>query len=209
MSGVGSSPAPANWKALPSIVHTPASYVKALDFDDVFEVARPVELEIGSGDGSFLARYAELHRETNFLGIERLLGRLRKLDKKARKLGLDNLKIIRLEAAYFTGYLLPAGSLRAIHIYFPDPWPKAKHERHRLIQPDFLKSARRALSDGGTLYLRTDDLPYFEQMLEVCGAAEGFAAMETPEELAAVTTDFEREFNAEGKPTNRAGYRKV
>jgi len=209
MSGALSSEVGADWKELPSIVHTPASYVEALRFDDVFDIPRPVELEIGSGDGSFLARYAELNRGTNFLGIERLLGRLRKLDKKARKLGLDNLKIIRLEAAYFTAYLLPPRSLRAIHIYFPDPWPKAKHERHRLIQPEFLKSARRALADGGTLYLRTDDVTYFEQMLEVCGAAEGFEPVTTPDELAAVTTDFEREFNAEGKPTNRAAYRRV
>ncbi len=197
-----------DWKSLPSIVHTPASYEDRLDLAEVFPVARPVELEIGSGDGSFLARYANLHPETNFLGIERLLGRLRKLDKKARRLGLDNLKIIRLEAGYFTEYLLTAESLRAIHIYFPDPWPKAKHERHRLIQPAFLQSARKALAPGGTLYLRTDDPPYFEQMLEVCGAAEGFEAVDTPVELASVVTDFEEQWNAQGKPTHRAAYRR-
>lgn len=201
--------APPDWKSLPSIVHTPASYEDRLDWADVFPVARPVELEIGSGDGSFLARYAAMHPETNFLGIERLLGRLRKLDKKARKLGLDNLKIIRLEAAYFTEYLLPPASLQAIHIYFPDPWPKAKHERHRLIQPAFLESARKALAPGGTLYLRTDDPPYFEQMLEVCGAASGFQGVEPPEALSAVVTDFEEQWTAEGKTTNRAAYRKV
>ncbi len=198
-----------DWKSLPSIVHTPASYVDRLDLAAVFPAERPVELEIGSGDGSFLAQYAKLHPETNFLGIERLLGRLRKLDKKARRLGLDNLKIVRLEAAYFTGYLLPPASLQAIHIYFPDPWPKAKHERHRLIQSAFLQAARAALVEGGVLYLRTDDVPYYEQMLEVCGAAEGFEPTETPEELAAVVTDFEEQWTAQGKPTNRAAYRKV
>jgi len=199
----------ADWKSLPSIVHTPASYEDRLDLADVFPVERPVELEIGSGDGSFLARYADLHPGINFLGIERLLGRLRKLDKKARKLGLDNLKIIRLEAGYFTEYLLPAESLRAIHIYFPDPWPKAKHERHRLIQPAFLQSARKALAPGGTLYLRTDDVPYYEQMLEVCGEADGFESVETPKELAAVVTDFEEQWTAEGKPTQRAALRRI
>ncbi len=199
----------ADWKSLPSIVHTQASYEDRLDLAEVFPVQRPVELEIGSGDGSFLAQYASLHPETNFLGIERLLGRLRKLDKKARKLGLDNLKIIRLEAGYFTEYLLPQASLRAFHIYFPDPWPKAKHERHRLIQPAFLQSAHKALAPGGTLYLRTDDVPYFEQMLEVCSEADGFEAADTPKDLAAVVTDFERQWTAEGKATNRAAYRKA
>lgn len=199
----------ADWKDLPSIVFAPESYVERLNYADIFTADRPVEIEIGSGDGSFLARYASLHPETNFLGVERLLGRLRKLDKKARRLGLDNLKIIRIEASYFTGHLLPAESVRALHIYFPDPWPKAKHAKNRLIQPGYLAAVRRVLADNGALYLRTDDAPYYEQMLEAMGETPGFEAIETPDALAAVTTDFERHFNAQGKATNYAAYRKA
>lgn len=199
----------AGWKDLPSIVFAPESYVERLNYADIFSADRPVEVEIGSGDGSFLAQYAKLHPETNFLGVERLLGRLRKLDKKARRLALDNLKIIRIEAAYFTGFLLPPGSVRALHVYFPDPWPKARHARNRLIQPAYLAAVRRALEDNGALYLRTDDTPYFEQMLEAIGETPGFEAIETPDELAALTTDFERHFNAQGTATNYAAFRKV
>ena len=166
-------------------------------------------MEIGSGDGSFLAQYAKLHPETNFLGVERLLGRLRKLDKKARRLALDNLKIVRIEAAYFTEYLLPPNSVRAVHIYFPDPWPKARHAKNRLIQPDYLNSVRKALEENGAIYLRTDDTDYFEQMREVLSETRGLELIETPDELAAVTTDFERHFNEQGTATNHAAYRKI
>lgn len=199
----------ADWKTLPSIVFTPESYVERLSYADIFPVERPVEIEIGSGDGSFLAQYAKLHPEKNFLGVERLLGRLRKLDKKARRLGLDNLKIIRIEAAYFTEYLLPPGSAQAIHIYFPDPWPKARHAKNRLIQAAYLASARKALADNGKLYLRTDDEPYYEQMLEVLAEAPGLEPIDTPDELTAITTDFERHFSAKGIATNYAAYRKA
>jgi tRNA (guanine-N7-)-methyltransferase len=201
--------ASADWKTLPSIVFTPESYVERLSFAEMFPVERPVEVEIGSGDGSFLAEYARLHPETNFLGVERLLGRLRKLDKKARRLGLDNLRIIRIEAAYFTEYLLPPGSARALHIYFPDPWPKAKHAKNRLIQTAYLASVRKALAENGALYLRTDDAPYFEQMREVLAEAPGLEPIDTPSELAVVTTDFERHFNAQGTLTNYAAYRMI
>lgn len=201
--------ASADWKTLPSIVFTPESYVERLSLAEMFPVERPVEVEIGSGDGSFLAEYARLHPETNFLGVERLLGRLRKLDKKARRLGLDNLRIIRIEAAYFTEYLLPPGSARALHIYFPDPWPKAKHAKNRLIQTAYLASVRKALAENGALYLRTDDAPYFEQMREVLAEAPGLEPIDTPSELAVVTTDFERYFNAQGTPTNYAAYRTI
>src|SRR6185503_14672391 len=97
------------------------------------------------GDATFLASYAGLHPELNFLGVERLLGRLRKLDKKGRRAGLTNVRGVRIESAYFLQYLLPNNSASALHIYFPDPWPKLKHRRHRLINQRFPELARAAL----------------------------------------------------------------
>jgi tRNA (guanine-N7-)-methyltransferase len=175
----------------------------------MFPFIQPLEVELGSGDGSFLAQYAGLHPERNFIGVERLLGRLRKLDRKATRLGLKNVRAVRMEAAYFVERLLPLESVNALHIYFPDPWPKRRHRKHRLINERFPHLARQALADGGVVYLRTDDADYFGQMKEVFGACAFFAETPTPEALASTLTDFERGFLERGIQTLRAGYRKL
>lgn len=190
-------------------IYYPASIVERLKLEDMFEVPRPLEVELGSGDGSFLIEYARLHPERNFIGVERLFGRLKKLAKKGLRLGLTNLRLMRIEAAYFTEYLLPAGSITALHIYFPDPWPKRRHRKNRLINERFTEVVRQALAVRGTLYLRTDDADYFAQMTAVFSANQAFQSVETPPELASVVTDFERDFNARGVPTLRAAYRRV
>jgi tRNA (guanine-N7-)-methyltransferase len=94
----------------------------------------------------------------------------------------------------------------ALHIYFPDPWPKRKHRRHRLINERFPALARQALAPGGAVYLRTDDNDYFEQILAVFAAAPEFKSRETPEDLATLLTDFERDFQARGIQTLRAAF---
>lgn len=190
-----------------SLFHQPASYVERLDYSRMFAPAQPLDVEIGCGDGSFLLAYAAQHPERNFLGIERLSGRIGKLDRQGRRAGLKNLSLLRIEAGYFVEYLLVPGSVAVVHIYFPDPWPKKRHHKNRLIQPPFVQELSRALAPGGTVYLRTDNAEYFAQMLEVFGGDTRFQAVETPGELKAVVTDFERDFNAQGIPTNYAAYR--
>ena len=177
-----------------SLIYRPRSYVERLNQAETFEAARPLEVELGSGDGSFLALYARSHPEHNFLGVERLLGRLRKLDRKGLRFGLSNLKLIRLEASYVVEYLLPPGSVHAMHIYFPDPWPKRRHHKHRLINPRFVEAVQPALEPGGRIYLRTDDAEYHAQISEVFGLNPAFQPAETPGSLSAVVTDFERDF---------------
>jgi len=190
-----------------SLLYPLTSVVERLDLAKLFPRAQPLEVELGSGDASFLAEYARRHPEHNFIGVERLLGRMRKLDRKGQRAGLTNLRGVRIECSYFLEYLLPPGSATALHIYFPDPWPKRRHERHRLIAERFPALARQALAPGGTVYLRTDDETYFNQMLSVFGAAPAFLPVETPSDLAGLLTDFEREFQARGVKTLRAAYR--
>jgi len=182
------------------------SILERIDLGTMFARPQPLEVELGSGDGSFLVDHARLHQDHNFIGVERLLGRIRKLDRKARRAGLANLRGVRIESSYFLEYLLPPGSAIALHIYFPDPWPKRKHRRHRLINERFPMLARQALAPGGKVYLRTDDQDYFEQMVGVFAASAAFRLAETPVELSALATDFERGFLLRGIKTLRAAY---
>jgi tRNA (guanine-N7-)-methyltransferase len=187
----------------------PPDILNRLEFAAVFPTAQPVELELGAGDGSFLLRYAGLHPERNFVGVERLQGRLRKLDRGGRRLGLKNLRCLRLEAAYVLEWLVPPASLAALHVYFPDPWPKKRHWARRLVNARFTELAARALAPGGGAYLRTDEPTYFAQMEEVFGASAAFTRAAAPAELLAVTTDFEAHFRAQGLATNQAAWRKT
>jgi tRNA (guanine-N7-)-methyltransferase len=190
-----------------SLICTLPSIVDRIDLAGLFPTDQPLEVELGSGDGSFLAEYARRHPGHNFIGVERLLGRMRKLDRKGRRAGLTNLRGVRIECAYFLEYLLPPGSASALHIYFPDPWPKRRHRRHRLINERFPGLARQALAPGGTAYLRTDDEDYFQQVVAVFQPCNEFRPVETPGELAGLLTDFERDFQARGVRTLRAAYR--
>jgi len=189
------------------LIYNLPSILERLDPEKLFPRTHPLEVELGCGDASFLVEYARQHPERNFIGVERLLGRLRKLDRKGRRAGLTNLRGVRIESSYFLEYLLPAHSVSALHIYFPDPWPKKKHRKHRLINERFPAIARAALAHGGIVYLRTDDEDYFQQMTEVFGANREFQQIETPTKLAELLTDFEREFQTRGIKILRGAYR--
>jgi tRNA (guanine-N7-)-methyltransferase len=182
------------------------SIVEPLALEALFPKPQPLEVELGCGDASFLVELALGNPDKNFIGVERLLGRITKLDRKGRRAGLKNLRGVRIESSYFLQYLLPPKSTATIHVYFPDPWPKKRHHKNRLVNERFPALARAALAVGGRIFLRTDDVPYFSQMTEVFDAARGFEKTETPSELAGLLTDFERDFQARGVKTLRAAY---
>jgi tRNA (guanine-N7-)-methyltransferase len=194
---------------LQNLIFQLRSIVEPLDLAELFPKPQPLEVELGCGDASFLVEYARRHPEKNFIGVERLLGRIAKLDKKGRRAELKNLRGIRIESAYLLQYLLPPHSATALHIYFPDPWPKKRHHKNRLINESFPALARIALVSEGIIYLRTDDADYFQQMTEVFEADKKFQEIETPINLSELLTDFEREFSAKGIKTLRAAYQRT
>jgi len=192
-----------------TVIHELPSILERLELSQLFHEGKPLEVELGSGDGSFLVDFATQHPERNFIGVERLLGRIRKLDRKARRAGLSNLRAVRIESSYFLEYLLPPHSATVLHVYFLDPWPKRKHRWHRLVNERFPALAWGALRACGTVFLRTDDRDYFSQMTDIFDASTLFKRAETPKALSAIVTDFERDFLARGVRTMRAAYEVV
>jgi tRNA (guanine-N7-)-methyltransferase len=191
------------------LIYALPSILQPIDLPELFPLARPLVVELGCGDASFLLDYARANPQWNFIGVERLLGRINKIDRKGRRLGLTNLRGVRIESGYFLEYLLPRHSAEALHVYFPDPWPKMKHRRHRFINERFPTLARQALKPKGTVYLRTDDANYFAQMQQVFAGDSHFLEVATPEELLQLKTDFEADFNARGIPTRYAAYQRA
>lgn len=202
---MNTDPAPAQVSLLIDL----ESIINPIDVNKQFLRPQPLHVELGAGDGSFIVKFAAQHPELNLLGVERLLGRLRKIDRKGQRAGLGNLRGLRIEASYFLEYLLPKKSVAALHVYFPDPWPKRKHHKNRLINEHFPELAKAVLVAGGEVFLRTDDADYFGQMTRVFEAAKFFVRMETPESLMNVITDFERNFTARGVKTLRSAWKLV
>ena len=132
--------------ASPLIYELP-SILERLDLTALFPQSQPLEVELGCGDASFLAEYARQNPATNFLGVERLMGRVKKVERKGRRLGLTNLCGVRIESAYFLEFLLPKNCATALHIYFPDPWPTKRPHKRRLIQDSFMPEVKRILTN--------------------------------------------------------------
>jgi tRNA (guanine-N7-)-methyltransferase len=189
-----------------SLIYKMESVLEHIPVEALFPSPQPLEVELGAGDGSFLAKYAQANPHVNFIGVERLLGRLRKIEKKGLRAGLTNLHLLRIEASYFLEFLLPEKSVGALHVYFPDPWPKRKHRKNRLINERFTERAGRVLTPGGMVYLRTDDADYFSQMVRVFDASSSFRKVTTPAALSLIVTDFERTFHLRGVPTLGVAY---
>jgi tRNA (guanine-N7-)-methyltransferase len=169
-----------------------------LPLDTVFDPARPLEIEIGCGKGRFLSAYAHKHPETQYLGIERLKDRVRKLDKKACRLKLDNLRILRLEAFYTFYYLLPAHRVRTVYVFFPDPWPKRRHHDRRLFSPLFLDVLWARLEVGGVIQVATDHPGYFAEIRACLTADPRYREIPAMERAADEQTEFEHIFRSQG-----------
>ena len=188
----------------------PETHVAPLDLLAIFGRAAPLQVDLGCGDGSFLCELASRYPEKNFLGIERLVGRVAKACLKAST--LENIRVLNVESSYTVRYLLPETSVETFYLLFPDPWPKRRHQRRRIVTTDFLDSIHRALADGGILRIATDQLDYFEQIRRITQNHSGFAMVDSnasPARTDLPLTKFERHFQTLGAPIYRLALRKV
>ena len=175
-----------------------------LDWSALFDNNHPVELDLGAGDGGFALAYAQQHPDINLLAVERLLGRVRKIEKRAARGKLANIRVLRLETGYTVKYLLPLESVSIVHIMFPDPWPKRRHWPRRLMQPDFVRDLAAALKPGGELRFTTDHLDYFETAQQAVTDANALQRAPDWDWSNDPKTDFQQTFDAEGRATHRA-----
>ncbi|WP_353566933.1 tRNA (guanosine(46)-N7)-methyltransferase TrmB [Haloferula sargassicola] len=187
----------------------PADYFRRAGRGEIFDRGAPLEVDLGCGDGSFLLAMAEHFPERNFLGVERLLGRVRKVCKRATRLGLENVRLLRLESRYTVEWLLPEASVSRLHLLCPDPWPKARHHRRRLFQPEFLDAVVQVLEPGGEFLFMTDHPEYFEWSDEIAGSYPGLERLPWQEgAFFYPKTDFQRQWEAEGKSMHRLRLRR-
>ena len=176
--------------------------LEPMDLGVVFESARPVEIEVGTGKGTFLLARARARPEINLLGLEYARTYALYCADRVRRAGLDNVRMLWADAGTFFKAALADRSVWRVHVYFPDPWPKRKHHRRRLIQPAFIDQVRRVLRPGGQLIIVTDHRDYFDQIRRVLADAQGLARIGFPRmaDDEIVGTNFERKYIAQGRP---------
>jgi tRNA (guanine-N7-)-methyltransferase len=175
------------------------SLTQRFDWSAIFRNDRPVEIDLGAGDGGFAVVYAARHQERNLVAVERLLGRVRKIEKRAARGALANLRVLRLELGYTVRHLLPPESLAVAHILFPDPWPKRRHWPRRLLQPEFVRDLARALTPSGELRFTTDHEDYFHSARAAVEKAACLQVGPGWDWANDPKTDFQKTFEAEGR----------
>lgn len=153
-----------------------------LDAAAVFGRSAPLVLEIGFGMGDATAQIAQAMPGTDFIGVEVHTPGVGALLKRIGEMGLTNVRVVQHDAVEVLAHMIAPGSLAGVHVFFPDPWHKKKHNKRRLVQAPFVAQLAQQLAPGGYLHCATDWQPYAEQMLEVLSAepllantAEGYA----------------------------------
>jgi tRNA (guanine-N7-)-methyltransferase len=172
----------------------PANYFAPLDLKSIFGRSAPIEVDLGCGDGTFLAGIAAANPGRDFLGIERLLGRVRSANRKITQRELPNARVLRVETSYAVQQMLPPDSVTVFHLMFPDPWPKRRHWRRRIVTGDFFPSVHRALARDGLFRIVTDQLDYFQEIERLADQSPQFMISSDPEPRRAPST-FEKRFS--------------
>jgi tRNA (guanine-N7-)-methyltransferase len=187
----------------------PADYFRRMKAEEIMRSGRPLEIDLGCGDGRFLLEMAARYPDRDFLGVERLLGRVRKVCKNIGKRWLENARVLRLESRYTAEWLLPPAYVSRLHLLCPDPWPKLRHHRRRLIQEEFLQAIWDLLEPGGEFLFKTDHPEYFDWANEKVAAFGKFERLDWPEDAFFYPkTDFQLLWESQGKSLQRLRLKK-
>lgn len=193
-----------------------------IDWEQLFGNTHPVEIEIGTGKGRFLHEASKQNPHINYIGVERAQKYVEitrdRFVKYLRHNGIDksiglfrNVRIVWTDANFFLSRYVPDESVKAYHIYFPDPWPKVRQHKRRIFRNrDFLSAITRTLySAGGRLYIATDFAEYFSEIQERLSIYTHLESIQHEEsKYKTITTNFERKYLHEGREIFRAIYKK-
>lgn len=182
---------------------------RAFVAEEIFGRRAPLEIEIGTGKARFLIEAARAHPARDFLGLERSLSYYRVSRDRVSRSALANARLIRADARTFVDACVPAGSVSAFHAYFPDPWPKKKQRKRRLLDGVFLEVLAAKLQPGGLVRIATDHPGYAEELtplLQTVPALEELAWDSFP---APPPTHYEIKYRNEGRPIRRFLLRRV
>lgn len=179
-----------------------------LDLNALFGNDHPVILEIGSGKGRFLIGTAMAHPERNLLGIEKSLHYHRVIRDRVLKRGLTNVRLINHDAFLVLRDMIPDASIAEVHVYFPDPWPRKKEQKRRIIRPEVLEQMKRVLVEGGSGIYVTDHREYFEAAAPHVEAAFPKSERRIPGPDDPPRTNYEAKYRAEGRPIFEIRFRK-
>ena len=202
-------------KEYPDVILKEEDINETVDFNALFGRDHQVHVEIGSGKGTFIVNQAKVFPEINFLGIEWASKYYRQTVDRIGRWQLKNAKMIRTEAADFVAKYLKNSSVDWFHVYFPDPWPKKRHNKRRFLSRENLTELLRCLKTNGIIQVATDHNDYYEQITEVFGDGDtifekiDFVKAADAQENEYVGTNFERKYIKEQRPVYTMAVRKL
>lgn len=192
----------------------PDRALEGLRWDEVFGREGPIEIEVGIGKGRFLLAAAAARPEVLHLGIEWANEFLRFAEIRSMKRGLENIRFVRVDAKELVARAIPESSVRAYYVFYPDPWPKKRHQKRRFFNPGTLGDLARTLEPGGWLHVATDHDDYWSAISPLVDLHPAFARQpvfggaEFPGDPSQPLTNFEAKYVVEGRSQNRGSWRR-
>ena len=193
----------------------PERALAGIDWGEVFGRTGPVEVEIGIGKGRFLLAAAAARPDVLYLGVEWANEFLRFAEVRSMRRGLENVRFARVDARDLVARAVPAASVRAYYVFYPDPWPKKRHQKRRFFNPATLGDLARTLEPGGWLHAATDHDDYWSVIEPLVDRHPAFARQpafggpEFPGDPALPLTNFEAKYVVEGRSRHRGSWRRV
>ena len=198
----------------PELRLDPDRAVETIDWLEIFGEPGPVEIEVGIGKGRFLLAAAEARPGVLHLGVEYANKYLRIAESRALKRGLENIRFVRVDARELVHRSIPTGSVSAYYVFYPDPWPKKRHQKRRFLQRETANHLARTLEAGGMLHVATDHAEYWELIEPLLDRHPQFERLAKfggsrfPLEVDGLMTNFEEKYLKEGRRRFRASWRR-
>jgi tRNA (guanine-N7-)-methyltransferase len=172
-----------------------------VDWAGLFGGDGPIEIDVGCGRGMYLIDAALARPDACFLGVELVPKPFYKACERVAKRGIANVRLVRADARQLFADVVPPASVSTVHVQFPDPWPKKKHHKRRVVTPEFVASVATALRPGGSLHIATDIADYFDELLLVVEGSGAFRLVTEGRYDAAgeIVTNFAAKYRDQGR----------